>query len=130
MSFGPCVVSVPLIPRVAGPASRTRVGTAMTLRAPKSRILILRETASAIWGRIVKPDQGTLTPETARGFLKLGFSDDDQRRVAVLSRKAQDGSLGPEERAELDEYIRVNNELMILQSRARLSLKRAGLTAS
>jgi hypothetical protein len=87
------------------------------------------KTASAIWGRIVKPDQGTLTPETARGFLKLGFGDDDQRRVTALSRKAQDGTLDPEERAELEEYIRVNNELMILQSKARLSLKQAGQTA-
>ena len=30
-----------------------------------------------------------------------------------------------EEPAELEEYVRVNSELMVLQSKARLSLKRA-----
>jgi hypothetical protein len=45
--------------------------------------------------------------------------------VDELSAKAQKGTLTPEERAELDEYIRVGYELAILQSRARLSLKRA-----
>jgi hypothetical protein len=88
------------------------------------------KTASAIWARILKPDQRTLTPELARTILKLDFDAEDQRRVAILSRKAGDGALTPEERAELEEYNRVNHELMILQSKARLSLKQAGLTAS
>jgi hypothetical protein len=34
------------------------------------------KTASAIWGRIVKPDRGTLTPEAARAILKM---DSNQR---------------------------------------------------
>jgi hypothetical protein len=83
------------------------------------------QTASASWSRIVKPDRATFTPELARAILKLDFDREDQRRVEVLSAKAQKGSLTPEERAELEEYIRVNNELMILRSNARLSLKRA-----
>jgi hypothetical protein len=82
------------------------------------------QTASAIWSRIVKPERATFTPELARAILKLDFDREDQQRVETLSAKAQKGSLTPEERAELEEYIRVNNELMILQSKARLSLKR------
>jgi hypothetical protein len=82
------------------------------------------QTASAIWSRIVKPDRATFTPELARAILKLDFDREDQERVEILSAKAQKGSLTPEERAELEEYIRVNNELMILQSKARLSLQR------
>ena len=35
----------------------------------------------------------------------------------------------PDERAELEEYVRVNNELMILQSKARLSLQKPRLKA-
>jgi hypothetical protein len=89
--------------------------------------LAAEKTAPAIWGRVIKPDDGTLSPEAARGLLALAFDAEDQRRVDVLSRKAQDGSLTPEERAELGEYVRVNHELMILQSKARVSLKRAGL---
>ena len=88
------------------------------------------QSASAIWTRIIKPEQGTLTPEAARGLLDLAFDDDDQRRVVALSRKAQDGALTPEEQAELEEYVRVNNELMVLQSKARLSLQQARPSSS
>jgi hypothetical protein len=83
------------------------------------------KTASAIRGRIVKPDQATLTPELARAILKLDFDAEDHESVKMLSAKAQKGSLTPRERAELEEYIRVNNELMILQSKARMSLNRS-----
>jgi hypothetical protein len=83
------------------------------------------KTAPAIWGRIVKPDQATLTPELARAILKLDFDPEDHRRVDELSAKARKGTLTPEERAEIDEYIRVDLELAVLRSKARLSLKRA-----
>lgn len=82
-------------------------------------------TASAIWSRVVKADQANLTPEVARTILKFGFDRDDHRRIDELSAKAQKGTLTPEERAELEEYVRVNTQLTILQSKARLSLKRA-----
>ena len=48
------------------------------------------------------------------------------RETAPAARLAHEdvaGSLSEEERAELEEYLRVNNELMILQSKARLSLQ-------
>jgi len=73
----------------------------------------------------VKPDQGTLSPEAARAILKLDFEVEDRRRVDLLSAKAAEGVLSRDERAELEEYLRVNNELMILQSKARLSLKKS-----
>jgi hypothetical protein len=84
-----------------------------------------RKTASAIWSRIVKPEQANLTPEAARAILKLDFDPEDHQRVDELSAKAQKGTLTPEERAELEEYIRVDHELAVLRSKARLSLKRA-----
>jgi hypothetical protein len=83
------------------------------------------KTASAIWSRIVKADQANLTPEVARTILKFGFDPEDHRRIDELSAKAQKGTLSPEERADLEEYVRVNTQLTILQSKARLSLKRA-----
>lgn len=83
------------------------------------------KTASAIWSRIVKADQANLSPEVARTILKFGFDPEDHRRIDELSAKAQKGTLTPEERAELEEYVRVNTQLTILQSKARLSLKRA-----
>jgi hypothetical protein len=81
--------------------------------------------ASAIWSRIVKPEQANFTPELARTILKFAFDPEDRRRIDELSAKAQKGTLSPEERAELEEYVRVNTQLTILQSKARLSLKRA-----
>jgi hypothetical protein len=83
------------------------------------------KTASAIGGRIVKPVQANLNPEIARAILKIDFAPEDHRRVDELSAKAQKGTLTPEERAELDEYIRVDLKLTVLRSKARLSLKRA-----
>ena len=82
-------------------------------------------TAAAIWSRIVKADQANLTPEVARTILKFTFDPEDHRRIDELSAKAQKGTLTPEERAALEECVRVNTQLMILKSKARLSLKRA-----
>lgn len=83
------------------------------------------ETSSAIWSRVVKPERGNLTPEAARAILKLDFDPEDHRRVDELSAKAQTGTLTPRERMELEEYIRVDHELAVLRSKARLSLKQA-----
>jgi hypothetical protein len=73
------------------------------------------------------PDEPTFNPEAARSILKLTFSPADRERVLALTAKNQDGGLTPEERAELEEYIRADDFLSILQSKARLSLKKAGL---
>jgi hypothetical protein len=86
-------------------------------------------TAYAIWSRIVKPERGSLSPDAARAILELDFDAEDRQRVDLLSAKAAAGRLSPEERVELEEYIRVNNLLMILQSKARLSLKESGRKA-
>jgi hypothetical protein len=83
------------------------------------------KTASAIWGRVVKPGQGDLKPEAARAILELKLNDGDLRRADELSEKARQGTLTPEERAEIEELIRVDHELAVLKSRARLSLQRA-----
>jgi len=87
------------------------------------------KTAVAIWGRIVKPDEADLSPELARALLKFDFDAEDRRRVDELSAKAREGTLSEAERAEMEEYVRVDRELGVLQSKARLSLKRAGLKA-
>jgi len=81
-------------------------------------------TASAIWGRVVKPDRADLSPAAARAILKLDFDAEDRRRVDELSEKACQGKLTLEERAEIEEYVRVGHELAVLQSKARMSLKR------
>jgi hypothetical protein len=73
----------------------------------------------------VKPDQADLDPEIVRAILKIDFVPEDHRRVDELSAKARKGTLTPEERAELEEYIRADLKLTVLRSKARMSLKRA-----
>jgi hypothetical protein len=71
----------------------------------------------------MRSDRGSLTPEAARAILSLDFTPEDHHRVEELSRKAQEGLLSDEERADLEEYLRVNDALTILQSKARQLLR-------
>lgn len=84
---------------------------------------------AAIVGRLMKPDQGDFSPDVAREILSLQLSGEDQARMRELSLKAQDGTLTNAEQAEVENYRRVGYWLGILWSRARLSLKRAGMDA-
>ena len=84
---------------------------------------------AAIVGRLIKPDQGDFSPEAARELLSLRFGEEDQERMRRLSLKAQEGTLTAAEQAEVENYRRVGYWLGILWSKARLSLKRAGMDA-
>ncbi len=85
---------------------------------------------AAIVGRLMKPDRGDFSPEAAQELLSLRFGDDDQARMRELSLKAQEGTLTASEQEEVENYRRVGYWLGILWSRARLSLKHAGMDAS
>jgi hypothetical protein len=73
--------------------------------------------------RVIAPERGGFLPEHAQYVLSLGFSAEEQSRYLELSAKAQEGALTEDEQAELDEFLSVNALLMILQSKARVSLK-------
>jgi hypothetical protein len=85
---------------------------------------------AAIVGRLIKPDHGDFSPEAARELLSLQFGDDDQARMRELSLKAQEGTLTASEQADVENYRRVGYWLGILWSKARHSLKRAGMDAT
>lgn len=89
----------------------------------------LPSSEAAIVGRLIRPDRGDFSPETARELLSLQFGDEDQARMRALSLKAQEGTLTASEQAEVENDRRVGYWLGILWSRARLSLKRAGMDA-
>ena len=84
--------------------------------------MVIANTASAIWRRVL-PDLGPLNPEIAQFVLDLHFPKADLVRINQLSAKAREGSLSPEESAELDEYIHVGDVLALWQSKARIALK-------
>jgi hypothetical protein len=78
---------------------------------------------SAILDRVIEPQRGSFSPEHARYVLSLGFSPEDHARYQELSTKAQEGALSEEDAAELDEFLYADTVLMILQSKARVSLQ-------
>ncbi len=79
---------------------------------------------AAILSRILEPDQPTFSVQAARDILALDFSPADKERMRQLSAKARAGTLTPDEQGAIDNYERVGHLLNILQSKARLSLKR------
>ena len=83
-------------------------------------------TDAAILGRFVRPEENNLSPTAARAILKLEFDALDRVRMHELAVKNQEGRMSPEERAELDSYIKVGDLLAILQSKARKVLKKSG----
>ncbi len=86
-------------------------------------------TDAAIVGRLDKPDHSDFSVETAREILSIQLSEADQVRMRELSEKAQDGTLTASEQGEVESYRRVGYWLGVLWSKARLSLKHAGMDA-
>ena len=89
---------------------------------PMRTAVLPSTTEAAIWARVIHPN-GALTPAVARAILQLEFGDDDQERMHVFSKKAQEGALTPEEQFEIANVERVGNLLAILKSQSRQLLK-------
>ena len=83
-------------------------------------------TEAAIFARVIESGSIKVTPEIARYLLSMQLPENDRNRVDVLSGKARDGCLTPEEEAELDSYLHVGNLLGIIQSRVRRILYETG----
>jgi hypothetical protein len=79
---------------------------------------------TSILERIIEPQRGGFSDEHARYVLSLDFSSEEQARYAELARKVQEAGLSEQEDAELNEFVAVNSLLAILQSKARISLKK------
>jgi hypothetical protein len=82
----------------------------------------LMATHSPILERVIRLGLGDWPAEVAGQFLRFDFSEDDRLRYLELSDKAQQGTLAVAERAELEEYLDVNDLLMVLQATALASL--------
>jgi hypothetical protein len=80
---------------------------------------------TAILSRVIAPDEPALSAQLAQLVLSFSFGQEDKDRMRQLCEKASEGSLSAEEQDELDCYERVGHFLSLLQSKARLSLKRA-----
>ena len=85
--------------------------------------------SAEILARAINPADGNLPEDAARSMLEFQLSPDDLDRVNQLAAKAREGTLSPEERAELDDYERTSAFLELIQSKARQSLKSTGLSS-
>ena len=77
----------------------------------------------AIWERVFVPDPKQVTPDQARYLLEVRFPPSDLDRINALSAKAREGTLTPDENAELDRYVHLGHLLSILKAKVRRSLK-------
>src|SRR6516164_2395381 len=91
----------------------------MTTQAPTTRT-----SEAAIFGRLIRADNGDLPHELARYILTIGFDSQDQARMRDLAARNQEGLLSPEEKEELQGYVKAGHLLALLHSKARKSLKR------
>ena len=80
------------------------------------------DTEAAIWARLIQA-KNSRSREVAEYLLSIDFDESDRQRMNLLAERARDGSLTPEETAELDSYLHVGSLLSILQSKARRLLK-------
>jgi hypothetical protein len=79
---------------------------------------------AAILSRVIRPESGTWSRQAAESILEFDFPPADVRRMNALAAKARQGALSAAEEAELENYRDVGRLLELLQSKARLSLKR------
>jgi hypothetical protein len=63
-----------------------------------------------------------IPPEAAHYLLGLGFPQRDIDRMNTLAQKAQQGTLTPAEKVEIESYCEANDLLGLLQSKARRAL--------
>jgi uncharacterized protein YnzC (UPF0291/DUF896 family) len=80
-------------------------------------------TSAAIWTRLLRPEQGDMSPDTARFFLNLAFDQQDLDRMHALAVKNQAGELSAEEQEELKNYRQVGLELDLLRAKAQRAIK-------
>lgn len=84
----------------------------------------MESTETAILGRLLKPENADLPVDVARFILAMEFSPLDRERMQALAAKAREGELSTEEEGILENYRHVGRLLALMQSKARLSLKR------
>ena len=79
---------------------------------------------AAIWARLIQAQGDDLSPEAAEYLLSIRFAGGDVARMRQLAERSESGTLTDEEQAEFDSYLHVGNLLAVIQSRARLTLRR------
>ena len=76
--------------------------------------------------RFLEPMAAVLSPEVAQRIVALRASPDVQSRADELARKANEGTLTPDESTEYEEFVEAVDILSIIQAKARRFLTQHG----
>jgi hypothetical protein len=90
----------------------------------RSNASVPQSSEVAIFGRLIRANEGKLSRELARYLLTLGFDPADQARMQDLAARNQAGALSSAEKEELQSYVKAGHLLALLHSKARKSLGR------
>lgn len=80
-------------------------------------------TESEILSDVLAPDQGDLAPEVAKTILRWKFSEGAVAQIERLATRNRNGTITPEERDQLQRFLRVGSLVNLLQAKARISLR-------
>ena len=86
--------------------------------------LLSPNSEAAIWARLMQAHKDELSSEAAEFLLAIDFGEHDRQRMEELADRSQAGTLTAEEQTEFDGYLHVGNLLAVMQSKARLAIKR------
>ena len=86
--------------------------------------LLSPNSEAAIWARLMQAQKDELSSEAAEFLLAIDFDERDRQRMEELADRSQAGTLSAEEQTEFDGYLHVGNLLAVMQSKARLAIKR------
>ena len=86
--------------------------------------VVSSNSEAAIWARLMHAQKDELSFEAAEFLLSIDFGEGDRQRMLQLAERSEAGTLTAEERAEFDGYLHIGNLLAVMQSKARLALKR------
>ena len=93
--------------------------------------LVSPNREAAIWARLMQAQSEALSPAVAEYLLSIEFGESDREQMRRLAERSAAGTLTDEEQTEFDSYLHVGNLLAVLQSKARVALRReppAGLS--
>ena len=86
--------------------------------------LLSPKSEAAIWARLMQTQRSELSLEAAEFLVTMDFDEADRNRMQELAERSQAGTLTADEQSEFDGYLHVGNLLAVMQSKARLALKR------
>jgi hypothetical protein len=92
-----------------------------------SSLALSQNSEAAIWARLMEAQKDDLSSEAAEFLLSIDFGEGGRQRMLYLAEHSEAGTLTAEEQAEFDGYLHVGNLLAVMQSKARLALKRKPL---